>query len=450
MADVFDQVAPQPQQTASQGDVFDQVDHPAATQEQPQQQEAPGFLQRAYETSPLPGIWDAVKGEYHHLANEPQQQADAVHGMVDAIGSGDWRGAANKAMTLLLGNENPFQNAAQSVIQTYVKHAAAKPADVAAEIPGTSGLAKYVSDVKAGNTSGAIGDVVGTAASVLPMLAGDEASTSKAGDLASKAGDVLVPEKLRNAVTDTVGKVKPLVDEEAAAQTAQPEAQQAVRTAAQDAGAAETPSIRSAFENAGDQVMAKSKAAYRVLDDATGGRFQRFGDQIRNLQMKMNEVAGIDDDAYERFELKRNEIETVQANVIDDLVQSGKIDSGLADEAKTNFKKASALYDVDAAVKSSTNGVRPEMAAEGSTPESIDASKLLTRLNKLNDSGRLAQAIGPDGAAQIIRDVDKAARSKAGAVSTAKLVQKVAKWVGIAGGATILGQGAAHILGGHQ
>ncbi len=82
--------------------------------------------------------------------------------------------------------------------------------------------------------------------------------------------------------------------------------------------------------------------------------------------------------------------------------------------------------------------------------ESIDATKLLPRLNKLNDSGRLAQAIGEDGATQIIRDVDKAARSKASAVSTAKLVQKVAKWAGIGGAATVLGHGAASLLGGHQ
>jgi hypothetical protein len=449
MADVFDQVASQPTQQSATGDVFDQATAPQTTPaEQSQPQDQPGFLQRAYETSPLPGIVDAVRGTYHDLADTPQKQADALHGVVDSIAGGDWRGAANHAMSLLFGSENPFQDAAKSVIQSYVKQAAAKPAEVAAEIPGASGLAKYVNDVKAGNTRGAIGDVVGTATSILPMVAGDEASTTKAGDIVSKAGDVLAPEKLRNAVADTVAKAKPLVSEEAAGQTAQPEAQQAVRAAAQDAGAAQTPSIRSAFENAGDQVMAKSKAAYRVLDDATGGRFQRFSDQIRNLQMKMNEVAGIDDDAYEKYELKRNEIETVQANVIDDLVQSGKIDSGLADEAKANFKKASALYDLDSAVKSSTSGVRPEMAVEGSTPETLDANKLISRLNKLNDSGRLAQAIGPDGAAQIIRDVDKAARSKAGAVSTAKLVKTVAKYGAAAVGLGALGHGAASILGG--
>jgi hypothetical protein len=429
---------PSPQTQLSPLEQLEQAPQPT---EQSPPQDQPGFLQRAYETSPLPGIVDAARGTYHDLADTPQKQADALHGVVDSIAGGDWRGAANHAMSLLFGSENPFQDAAKSVIQSYVKQAAAKPADVAKEIPGASGLAKYVSDVKAGNTSGAIGDVVGTASSIAPMLLGDEASRATVG----KVGDVLVPEKLRNAVSDTV---KPIVSEDAAAAKAQPEAQQAVRTSAQGAGAAETPSIRSAFEDAGDKVMAQSKAAYRTLDDATGGRFQRFGDQIRNLQMKMNEVAGLDDDLYEKYELKRNEIETVQANVIDDLVQSGKIDSGLADEAKANFKKASALYDLDAAVKSSTSGVRPEMAAEGSTPETLDANKLLPRLNKLNDSGRLAQAIGEKGAAQIIRDVDSAARSRARAVSTAKMVKTIAKYGAVAGGVGSLYEGAKHIFGG--
>jgi hypothetical protein len=88
------------------------------------------------------------------------------------------------------------------------------------------------------------------------------------------------------------------------------------------------------------------------------------------------------------------------------------------------------------------------VAGAGSTAETVDAGQLLPRLNKMRDAGRLAQAIGEDGAAQLIRDVDKAAQTKSTAISRVKLVQKVAKWAGIVGGAGYLSHGAASILGG--
>ena len=89
-----------------------------------------------------------------------------------------------------------------------------------------------------------------------------------------------------------------------------------------------------------------------------------------------------------------------------------------------------------------------DVAGAGSTPEMVDASQLLPKLNKLRDSGRLAQAIGEDGAAQLIRDVDKAAQTKASAISRVKLVKTVGKYAAIATGLGALGHGAASILGG--
>ena len=95
-----------------------------------------------------------------------------------------------------------------------------------------------------------------------------------------------------------------------------------------------------------------------------------------------------------------------------------------------------------------TTGVRPEMAVAGSTPEMLDAGKLLPRLNKLNDSGRLAQAIGEDAAAKLIQDVDKAARTKASAISRVKLAKQIAVGAATVGGAGYLGHKAFGILGG--
>jgi len=427
----------QARQTPTAGNPFDA---PLQSEQQTQQQDQPGFLERAYETSPLPGIVDAARGTYHDLADAPQKQADAVHGMVDSIAGGDWRGAANHAMSLLLGSENPFQDAAKSVIQGYVKQASAKPADVAGEIPGASGLAKYVNDVKAGNTGGAIGDVIGTASSVAPLLLGDEATRTKAGDV----------------VSDAATKARNLVSEDAAAATAQPGVQGAIRDAAEQqsnairaregVGPEAPPSVRDAVQNVGDSIMSRSKAAFQQLDEASGGRFQRFSDTIENLRDKANEVAGIDDDAYDKLTQKANDVEQAQSDLIDKLVADGKIDPDMAESAKTDYKQSQALYDLSQQVRNSASGLRPELGS--GTPETIDPAKLSPRLNKLYDSGRLQQALGDEGAARLVQQVDEALRTKASALKTVKLVKNITKWAGIGGATLALGHGAASILGG--
>lgn len=146
-------------------------------------------------------------------------------------------------------------------------------------------------------------------------------------------------------------------------------------------------SIRDVGKNTADQILAKSKAAYQTLDEASGGRWQRFDDSLANIREKMQEKSGIDDDEYDRLEQKQNEIETSQANLIDELKTSGKISPELAEEAKGNYKKAQALYDVDAVIKSSTTG----RAGVGKGIETVDPNKLTPRLHKLYDSGRLQQ-----------------------------------------------------------
>jgi hypothetical protein len=169
----------------------------------------------------------------------------------------------------------------------------------------------------------------------------------------------------------------------------------------------ETPnpnSVRDVAKNTADQVFAKSKNAYAQLDEASGGRWQRFDDQLKNVRDKMKEVAGIDDDKYAELEQKQNEIETSQAQLIEDMKAAGKVDPALADEARANYKKAQALYDVDSQVKMSTTG----RAGVGKGVETVDPNKLAPRLHKLYDSGRLQQAVGDDRAAALIDHAETA------------------------------------------
>lgn len=56
-------------------------------------------------------------------------------------------------------------------------------------------------------------------------------------------------------------------------------------------------SIRDVARSVGDAIQERSKAAYQALDTATGGRFQRFEDVLRNVNEKLRETVGLDDDA---------------------------------------------------------------------------------------------------------------------------------------------------------
>jgi hypothetical protein len=439
--------AGQPQQT-SNGNPFASVDATPATPE------APGFWQRAYEGSPIPGVLDAAKQSVTHFIEAPVQGEQTFHEMTDALNAGDYREAIGKAARLLVGSENPFRDAAKSVISGVVKDAHQAGRDIKnknlAAIPAIGTAASnYVNDVKAGNTSGAIGDVLGGTSSVLPMLLGDEGTAGKASDAASAA---------KSAIGDAAGKAKALVSEDAASATAQPEVQGAIRDAAQKesnlirakegVGPEAPPSVRDAVENVANAVKARSKAAFATLDEASGGRWQRFDDALSNLRDKIDESAGVDDDAFEKYSQRAKDIEASQNDLVNQLVHDGKIDADMAETAKADYKQSSALYDLSQQIRNSSSGLRPELG-EG-TPETIDPAKLSPRLNKLYDSGRLSQALGNEGAAQLVKQVDSSLRTKTSAIKTAKLVKTIAKYAGYAGGAAVLGETAGHILGGNR
>jgi hypothetical protein len=168
--------------------------------------------------------------------------------------------------------------------------------------------------------------------------------------------------------------------------------------------ASSAKSIRSVVEDAADAVYGKSKQAYQTLDDASGGRWQRFDDSIKNISDKMDEVAGVDDEKFDELAAKKTGIETAQQKMIDQLVSDGKIDPKLADKAKADYKTSQALYDLDKQIKASTTG----RAGIGNGVETVNPKGLSTRLNKLYDSGRLQQAVGDDRAAQLLTHADTA------------------------------------------
>ena len=208
---------------------------------------------------------------------------------------------------------------------------------------------------------------------------------------------------------------------------------------APEAAPAVTPSagIRTSVEDVSNAVKAKSQAIYQQLDQASGGRWQRYDDALKNIQDKMDEVNGVDDDAYDRLETKRNDIETGQAQMIEDLKAKG-IDPKTADAAVAHYKQAMALRDLDKAVKASTTG---DIASGATKSESVNPKAFTARIQKLYDSGRLKQAVGDSGAKALLQEAYAAKSAQA----VQQVVKRIAVYAGI-GAAMGAGAHATHIF----
>ena len=184
-------------------------------------------------------------------------------------------------------------------------------------------------------------------------------------------------------------------------------------------------------------MKAKSQGIYQQLDQASGGRWQRYDDALKNIQDKMDEVNGVDDDAYDRLETKRNDIETSQAQMIEDLKAKG-IDPKTADAAVAHYKQAMALRDLDKAVKASTTG---DIASGATKSESVNPKAFTARIQKLYDSGRLKQAVGDSGAKALLQEAYAAKSAQA----VQQVVKRIAVYAGI-GAAMGAGAHATHIF----
>jgi hypothetical protein len=197
-----------------------------------------------------------------------------------------------------------------------------------------------------------------------------------------------------------------------------------------------TAGVRTTIEDASNAVKAKSQGIYKTLDEASGGRWQRYDDALKNIQDKMDEVNGVDDDAYDRLETKRNDIETSQAQLLEDIKAKG-IDPKTADTAVAHYKQAMALRDLDKAVKTTTVG---DVARVGGK-ETVNLKPFVTRVQRLADSGRLDQALGKDGAQALLKEAYAAKTAQ----DVQKIVKRVLVYAGI-GAAMGAGAHATHIF----
>jgi hypothetical protein len=268
------------------------------------------------------------------------------------------------------------------------------------------------------------GDVAGTltdvgAMAVLPeVIRGVNALRSGAGAAGAAEGAELA--EGAEGTSPVEAQVSKAVDESGIAEGTpaseppsdadiQPGLQAGIRGVASDVAdeaevqPAQAQSVRDVYESLGDQVLQQAKDSFKLIDDATGGRFTNVQNALKNVELKLRDVAGTDDALEERLAEKKAFLESSLDDVFDMAKKEG-VDPAVADEARVAWKQGSALQDVSTQVRASTAG----RAGVGRGVETIDPDKLAPRLHKLYDSGRLQEALGEDRAGAVIEHTENA------------------------------------------
>jgi hypothetical protein len=184
-------------------------------------------------------------------------------------------------------------------------------------------------------------------------------------------------------------------------------------------------SMRTALHDVSDDIQGRGKQIYQALDRVSDNKFTTYTERLKKINDRLSDLipdtTEADDAAIERLEQQKSEIETSQAQLFENLKESG-IDPRIVDDAKAHWRQAMALRDVDQALKMSTTG-NTQFGAR----EIVDPNKFVNRLEKLNVArdgypSRLEQAIGKEGADALMKDAYAAIKTKQ--------VLKYTKWAG--------------------
>lgn len=315
---------------------------------------------------------------------------DTSHGLPQTAGRG-----IETLMEFVLGDE---ALKGLSVSQRLLK--ASKLAKTVEESPMLSRV--FQAGVRA-LRGGAVGTVQGG------LKTGDVPDALGAG-AAGAIGNAVVPEAFdaAKAAPEALGKAADVVRKVIKPGTIQDAFQGQVRAiindAAQEFGVnpSASASIRDVAKDVSDALQAKAKSAYQALDDAIGGRAQRFTDAIKNVQAKIRELNGIDPDQEGAFVEKLNDLQEAHEKAMSEADQAlkeqgkGQTAKGLLEQANSDFRKSKAMLDLSKQIRASAEGLRPELASGAKTPipEKLNTGKLTGRVNKMYDSGRLQDALG--------------------------------------------------------
>lgn len=280
---------------------------------------------------------------------------------------------------------------------------------------GSSEVSPAIMGGPKGQTWQGVKDLVGGGLQALTIPASfagpEESALSKEGLLSDAAS---VPGKIEDAVSGAAGKVKGALSQDSVQPSVHGAVREAVSTSAKEAGAAgpSSPSLAKVAEEGAENVLGVAKDKYKMLDEATGGRVQRFSDRLRNIKRQLNSLTGTEEDAVKETALLKAQSETEEGMkaAFKEATEKG-VDPSIEKEASANFKKSQALDDLDTQVKRATKGMRPDVGdakAASGNPEIANPERLFERVNNLHRSGRLQDALGDKGADTLLSKLNEA------------------------------------------
>lgn len=206
-------------------------------------------------------------------------------------------------------------------------------------------------------------------------------------------------------------------------------------------------SIRDVFDEPAQTIESNSKALYKQIDDATGGKFQPNADKLANVRLKIRDSAGVDPDLDDKLLAQKTRLEWQQEKMFDDAEANG-VPRDTVDKARALWRQKSALEDLGDIFnkKANVTGPRPEMVqpgVEGLPEEQYNFKNIAADVNSM-DPQRLKLALGKDGAQQLTTAVNLAAKKGFLASKFAKTVGNIALR---AAGYGMAGEIAGHVLG---
>lgn len=166
----------------------------------------------------------------------------------------------------------------------------------------------------------------------------------------------------------------------------------------------ENTSIRDAAHEIGEAALKKAQTdIYQKLDKISGGRWQRFTDQLSATKRALRDDTGVDEDATAKLEQKKSDLEKSIQQVKDEATAQG-VDPNDIKKADALWKQGKALQKLGNHIRASTTGraLTPAEEETESALEAVNPTSYYRSMNKLYDNGVLQNAVGKDRAEQVL------------------------------------------------
>ena len=284
---------------------------------------------------------------------------------------------------------------------------------------------KAIADYKKNPTQTTAKLLTEVAGNVAMLAAGGSGATAEADvPLVTRAAETEAPvaetEAETSAAAPKPGIIKQVLQGD---KVAQEPARAALKTAT---GAAQETPLRESLTAPIGEAEKSADALYKQIDDASGTDFKGLGKKLKDVNVKIRMSTNPTDEAA--WEAKRSEIEDTLAEAKQKATDAG-VDPKTLERADAQFKKMSALTDVEKKVFKNVNVVDP-------TTDEINVNAAVKELQKLQDSEkygspRLEQAFGKDSS--LLEDMKAANRLGIKALKRKDVAKMLLKYGGLGG-----------------